>query len=104
GKQVAEQMRRLITLAASSDVSLPVMRAVIEAGAADILSLPLNPQELHKALIKLHQVATKTPGAQAPAGTVVTVCGARGGLGATTLAVNLAFPLAGLTCRTIPLL
>ena len=98
-KQVAEQMPRLITLAASSDVSLPVMRAVIEAGAADILSLPLNPQELHKALIKLHQVAARSLTAQAPSGTVVTVCGARGGLGATTLAVNLAFQLAGKTGR-----
>jgi pilus assembly protein CpaE len=98
-KQVTEHMPRLMTLAASDDVSLPVMRAMIEAGAADILSLPLNPQELHKALIKLHQVATKIADAQPASGTVITVCGARGGLGATTLAVNLAFQLAGMTGR-----
>ena len=98
-KKIAAENSRLVTLVASNDIGLPVMRAAIEAGAADILSLPLNPQELNKALLKLQQVATRTSGAQAPSGTLVTVCGARGGLGATTLAVNLAFQLAGITSR-----
>jgi pilus assembly protein CpaE len=97
--EVAQRMPRLMTLVASSDVSLSVMRAAIEAGAADILSLPLNAQELNKALIKVHQIATRTSGAQAPSGTLVTVYGARGGLGVTTLAVNLAFQLAAITDR-----
>lgn len=98
-KDVAQRMPRLPTLVATNDVSLPVMRAAIEGGATDILSLPLNAQEVHKALIKLHQTSIKTSAAQAPAGALITVCGARGGLGATTLAVNLAFQLAGIGGR-----
>jgi len=90
-KQVGERMPRLTTLVGSNDTTVGMVRAAIEAGAADVLSLPLNPQELHKAVIKLNQSGRKSRGANAQAGTIVTVCGARGGLGATTLAVNLAF-------------
>src|SRR5207244_2143150 len=75
--------------AASDDPGVSVLRAVLEAGASDVLSLPLGRQELHKALIRFSQLRTKTGPAQA-AGSVLTVYGVRGGLGATTLAVNLA--------------
>jgi len=77
---------------ASSDSSVTMIRAVLEAGAADFLSLPLDPRELSKTLIKLSQTAMKAP-ARVQTGTTIAVCGARGGLGATTLAVNLAFAL-----------
>src|SRR5207244_7286991 len=91
-KSVVERMPRLTTVVASNDTSVSMIRAVLEAGAADFLSLPLTPQELNKALIKLSQTALKGPSARGQAaGTIITVCGARGGLGATTLAVNLAF-------------
>src|SRR5262249_3409594 len=56
-KPVVERMPRLTTLVASNDTSVAMIRAVLEAGAADFLSLPLNPQELSKALIKLAQTA-----------------------------------------------
>src|SRR6059058_4476623 len=90
-KSVSERMPRLTTVVASSD---SMIRGVLEGGAADFLSLPLNPQELSKTLIKLSQTAMKSAASRGQtAGTVITVCGARGGLGATTLAVNLAFSL-----------
>jgi pilus assembly protein CpaE len=91
-KQVVERMPRLTTLVASSDTSVAMIRSVLEAGAADFLTLPLNPQELSKTLIKLSQTAMKSP-TRGQDGNIITVCGARGGLGATTLAVNLAFAL-----------
>ncbi|TMB09257.1 MAG: MinD/ParA family protein, partial [Deltaproteobacteria bacterium] len=97
-KSVVERMPRLTTVVASNDTSVSMIRAVLEAGAADFLSLPLTPQELNKALIKLSQTALKGPSARGQAaGTIITVCGARGGLGATTLAVNLAFSLTTVT-------
>jgi len=93
-KSVSERMPRLTTVVASSDASVSMIRGVLEGGAADFLSLPLNPQELSKTLIKLSQTAMKSAASRGQtAGTVITVCGARGGLGATTLAVNLAFSL-----------
>src|SRR5437899_3383816 len=97
-KSVTERMPRLTIVVASSDTSVSMIRAVLEAGAADFLSLPLNPQELNKTLIKLSQTAIKGPAARGQAaGSIITVCGARGGLGATTLAVNLAFALTTVT-------
>jgi len=103
-KNVVERMPRLTTVVASNDTSVSMIRAVLEAGAADFLSLPLNPQELNKALIKLSQTAFKGPSARGQAaGTIITVCGARGGLGATTVAVNLAFSLTTLTRTDVAL-
>ena len=103
-KNVFERMPRLTSVVASNDASVSMIRAVLEAGAADFLSLPLNPQELNKALIKLSQTAFKGPSARGQAaGTIITVCGARGGLGATTVAVNLAFSLTTLTRTDVAL-
>ena len=103
-KNVVERMPRLTTVVASNDTSVSMIRAVLEAGAADFLSLPLTPQELNKALIKLSQTALKGPSARGQAaGTIITVCGARGGLGATTVAVNLAFSLTTLTRTDVAL-
>jgi len=103
-KNVSERMPRLTSVVASNDASVSMIRTVLEAGAADFLSLPLNPQELNKALIKLSQTALKGPSARGQAvGNIITVCGARGGLGATTLAVNLAFSLTTLTRADVAL-
>src|SRR5579862_684986 len=77
---------RLTLFAAAQDSGLEVLRAALEAGATDFFSLPLHAPELHKALIKLARTKTAT----STAGDVISKCGARGGLGATTIAVNLA--------------
>ena len=92
-RDLCKRMPRVIAFAASRDTGVPMIRAAIEAGASDLLSLPLDPQELHKALIKLTQSPARSAGARG-AGDVITVCGARGGLGATTIAVNLAHRIA----------
>ncbi|TMA36071.1 MAG: hypothetical protein E6J79_13895 [Deltaproteobacteria bacterium] len=88
-KRLHERLPALNIFAVSDDPSVSLLRTLLEAGASDVLSLPLSSQELHKALIKFSQVRSKTGPANAP-GTVLTVYGVRGGLGATTLAVNLA--------------
>ena len=99
-KRLHDRLPTLTIFAASDDPGVSVLRAVLEAGASDVLSLPLGRQELHKALIRFSQLRTKTGPAQA-AGSVLTVYGVRGGLGATTLAVNLAARLhAALECET----
>jgi pilus assembly protein CpaE len=84
-------------LLAACDGSLGFVRSVLEAGASDVLLLPLQRGELHKALLRALQAASRTPAVPDSLGEVITVCGARGGLGATTVAVNLATRLAALT-------
>lgn len=93
-KELHERLPRLTILAASSDTSMTVIRAALERGAADVLSLPLSRQEVSKAFIKITQLAARQ--AAASTGEVITVVGARGGLGVTTLAVNLASRLRAL--------
>src|SRR5262245_28297959 len=81
-------------LVASSDGSVGFIRQALQAGANDVLSLPLQLSELHKAFIRSAHAAPRAAAAQESLGEVITVCSARGGLGATTLAVNLASKLA----------
>jgi pilus assembly protein CpaE len=88
-KELHDRLPRLSIIVASRDASVPVMRSALERGAFDFLSLPLSRAEVHKALIKFTQLAARQVAAGA-LGEVITVTAARGGLGATTLAVNLA--------------
>ena len=79
-------------IAASADADVDLMRAAMQAGACDVLTLPLSSHELDRALLRLTQAAPRVP-APGIEGQVITVYGVRGGLGATTIAVNLAFKL-----------
>ena len=88
-KRFHERLPALTIFAASDDPSVTLLRTLLEAGASDVLSLPLGSQELQKALIKFSQLRTKGGGSAQMAGSVLTIYGVRGGLGATTLAVNL---------------
>jgi len=87
------------TVVAAEDGSMAVMRAALEAGAVDVISLPPVGAELRKAIVRAMATRLRSR-RQASSGEVITVCGARGGLGATTLAVNLAARLAALGNRT----
>ncbi len=101
--EIHQRMPRLTLLAAADDASVAVIRAALDAGASDVLTLPLARAELHKALIKFTQARARTPTARNLIGDVITVCGARGGLGVTTIAVNLAVRLASLTGAEVAL-
>jgi len=98
------RLPRTTILLASRDGDLSFMRAALEAGASDVLSLPLETAELHKALLRASQTTARTPTPPSDAtGEVITVCGARGGVGVTTLAVNLASRLATLATGEVGL-
>lgn len=95
--QVHRQAPHATILLAARDGSVELIRSALAAGASDLLTLPLQRGELHKALLRALQAASRTPAVADSLGEVITVCGARGGLGATTVAVNLAARLATLT-------
>jgi pilus assembly protein CpaE len=95
--QVHRQAPQATILLAARDDTLGFTRSALAAGATDVLTLPLQRDELHKALLRGLRAASRTPAVANSLGEVITVCGARGGLGATTVAVNLATRLATLT-------
>jgi pilus assembly protein CpaE len=101
--EVYSRLPHVTILLASSDNSIGFIRQAHQAGASDVLSLPLQANELHRALIRSVHAAPRTPAAADSGGDIVTVCGARGGLGATTLAVNLASKLVAVTGTEVAL-
>lgn len=68
-------------------------RALIEAGASDYLVKPLAAETLEAALGRATVAASPKEDA-APAGRLVTFVGARGGVGASTIALNTAWVMA----------
>lgn len=86
----ADPGTRLVAIGAVNDIAL--YRDLVGAGAADYLVKPVDPALL------LAAVAERQPDAKAggaAAGRVSAIVGVRGGVGATTVAVNLAWLLAG---------
>jgi len=77
---------------ASAASNLSTMRAAMQHGATDFLSLPLNPLDLSRVVIRLAQANANAP-KKVVGGEIITAYGCRGGLGTTTLAVNLAIQL-----------
>jgi pilus assembly protein CpaE len=85
-----------------------LVRQAMLAGARDVLLRTSNPLELRQALVTARRAdaARRAPGAhQSPhgAGTVITLAGVKGGIGKTTIAVNLALFLAMDTARSVAL-
>jgi pilus assembly protein CpaE len=85
----------------SETKELEIIRKAMMAGARDFLAKPIKPETLRQSVItaleaeekrKLRQLG-QLPGA-ATAGTIITVFGAKGGIGKSTISTNLAVALA----------
>ena len=101
--EVHGRLPQATILLASPDGSAGFIRRALQAGASDVLSLPLQPNELRRALIRSVHAGPRTAATAESGGEIITVCGARGGLGATTLAVNLASKLVAVTGTEVAL-
>jgi len=92
-KQLAEGPVPLI--AAAYEPSMKLVRALVRAGAHDVVPLPLDPEELETALDPIRRLAAaqgprSRPGHQK----IVTVIKSEGGVGATSLLSQLALRFA----------
>lgn len=86
---VQEHSGRLPVIAAVRDLTVAVTRRVLRSDAVDVLPIPFTPDELHQAIEtgRVRRAAT-VPAARARNGRVVTMVGALGGMGTTSLAVQ----------------
>jgi pilus assembly protein CpaE len=98
----------VLVYASSADPQL--MRQAMRAGARDLLERPIGEAELRDAIHTVlsqeeqRQLARWSDGASAAArGSVFTVAGAKGGIGKTTLATNLAVAIRRLTGQEVVL-
>jgi pilus assembly protein CpaE len=95
-------------IAYSSQSTPALIRQAMRAGARDYLSKPMNADSLHEAaqavLLQEEQRQLARWDGAAPAtarGTVIAVAGAKGGIGKTTIATNLAVALRTLTQQEV---
>jgi pilus assembly protein CpaE len=102
-RQVHDRFPRLTIVAGVPGSTVSALRAALEAGASDIVSLPLTQSELQKILIKFRQAKVREASARGVSGEIIVVYGARGGLGATTTAVNLSVQIAAGTSASVAL-
>jgi len=110
-EQLADAVPNAPTIVYSSLTDAQSVRRSMVAGARDYLVKPLKPEELSRAVYGvLEQEERKrlrsegTGGEVAARGTVVTVFGAKGGIGKTTISTNLATTLAKITGASVCLL
>jgi Flp pilus assembly CpaE family ATPase len=75
---------------ADRDISLARARALSDAGVDDVIPFPVTGDELGRQMDKWLQKAAGTRSVGGREGAVIAVAQARGGIGATTVAVNLA--------------
>jgi pilus assembly protein CpaE len=90
--EVCQEGTHVIAVGSVNDVDL--FRRLIQAGVDDYLVKPINPDALKIAFANLSRSRVAAPQAAANPGRLVLVVGARGGVGASALAANLAW-LAG---------
>ncbi|MBE0608806.1 MAG: AAA family ATPase [Dehalococcoidia bacterium] len=85
-------------IAYSSSTELPLVRQVMHAGARDLLVYPFKSAELLAAIEAVMRTVETGPGSTAAqpqaAGTILTVFGAKGGIGKTTITTNIATAIA----------
>jgi pilus assembly protein CpaE len=75
-----------------------ILLEALRAGVKEFIPQPLNPHDLLQALVRCHERHKHTePQAKQP-GVLINVMGAKGGVGTTTIAVNLAMSLQK-TCK-----
>lgn len=77
------------------NVSLSQVRALTHAGVDEVLPLPSTEEDLDGRVLKLARAAAVKPAENLSRGRIIAVTQARGGIGSTTVAVNLADQLVG---------
>jgi pilus assembly protein CpaE len=85
----------------SSEANLRIMRQSMVSGASDYLQEPLDPDEVESALVRTLERKEREGMRRRgelddpiPTGTIITVFGAKGGIGKTTISSNLSIALA----------
>jgi pilus assembly protein CpaE len=92
-KRVSSFFKEVLLVVSGEEMSLDMIKACMEAGARDYLKRPFTPDDV-KAVFEKHRLAlTADSGVGDRTGRIVTVFSNKGGLGKTTIAVNLALAL-----------
>jgi len=100
---------RLLVIGISSMSGRDHMRKAMQAGARDYLVKPVRPRELQQAVITLYENSQRQKAGLGDAerplqqGDVIPIFGVKGGIGKSSLSVNLATAIANLTQHRVAL-
>ncbi len=97
--QVASEMPDLAVFAISESTDGQLILAAMRMGIREFVTKPVDQNILGEALAKTTQRRVSA----APSGRLISVLGGAGGVGATSIAVNLAVELAGVATRGVAL-
>ncbi|SIO62636.1 pilus assembly protein CpaE [Singulisphaera sp. GP187] len=93
-QQILQECPNVVVLPASKQHDTSVILRVIRAGAREFLTLPTRPEELLESVNRIITRKTEKPEEVNRGPQIITVTAAAGGVGCTSLAVNLATTLA----------
>ncbi len=92
-KRVSSYFKEVLMVVSGHEMSLDTIKACMEAGIRDFLQRPFTPDDI-RAVFEKHRLAlVSDAGVGDRTGRIVTVFSNKGGLGKTTIAVNLALAL-----------
>ncbi|NIM98996.1 MAG: AAA family ATPase [candidate division Zixibacteria bacterium] len=92
-EKVKLQFPEMNIFVSSNLTTSELIMSAMRAGAQEFLVRPINPDELRKALQKVLIAKEQTQGGAPRSGRIISVFSKKGGLGVTTLAVNLGVAL-----------
>lgn len=85
--------RELPVVAAMRSADISMVRTLVRSGVADVVSVPLDPEELLQCVIAIAEVRAQSVAGSVKQAPVIAVAKAMGGCGATTIATHLAAAL-----------
>jgi pilus assembly protein CpaE len=92
-KRISSYFKEVLIVASGQDMSFEMIKACMESGVRDFMQRPFDALQV-QALLEKHRLALfSKAGAGDRTGRIVTVFSNKGGLGKTTIAVNLALAL-----------
>jgi pilus assembly protein CpaE len=96
--RIALQLKTPVVFVSGQDGSLPVLKACMHAGVREFLPRPLQAAEVQAAYNSFMGALVRQ---DTPTGTLITVFSNKGGLGKTTITVNLALALSEVTQKPV---
>ncbi|MEB3286278.1 MAG: AAA family ATPase [Vampirovibrionales bacterium] len=91
--RISTYFKDILIIVSGTELTMETLMACMQAGAREFIQRPLNSQQILDTLAKHYNALTVEPDVGDATGRMITIFSNKGGLGKTTVAVNLAVAL-----------